>query len=326
MSDGPIVGVASRSFSKHPVLRGELTNRYPSARFNDSGRSLSGDALREFLDGCDKAIIALERIDAELLASLPALRVISKYGVGLDMLDLEAMERRGVALGWTPGVNARSVAELVVAFAIALLHRVPAAAGEVHSGVWRQLVGRQLTGRAVGVIGCGHVGRSVCTLMHGFGCRLLAHDIREYPEFYAAWHVEPVTLTALLRNSDVATLHVPFDDSTRNLMSASHIAAMKPGAVLINTARGGLVDETALARALAEGRLGGAACDVFASEPPDNAELLLQPNFLATPHIGGSSEEAILAMGRAAIAGLDAARPPSACVPELLPRGAGRRT
>jgi D-3-phosphoglycerate dehydrogenase len=310
----PDVAVASRSFSRHPVLRSELTSQYSDVRFNDSGASLGGEDLRRFLDGCDKAIIALERIDAALLAALPALRVISKYGVGLDSLDLEAMERHQVALGWTPGVNRRSVAELVVAFAIALLHRVPEATALVQQGGWRQITGRQLSGRTVGVVGCGHVGKDVCRLIGAFGCRLLAHDIQDYAEFYRQHGVTAVGLDALLSESDVVTLHLPWDASTRNIVDAGRLGLMRERAILINTARGGLVDEAALARALAGGTIAGAAFDVFATEPPEDRGLVSAPNFIATPHIGGSTEEAILAMGRAAIAGLATARPPSECL------------
>ena len=134
---------------------------------------------------------------------------------------------------------------------------------------------------------------------------MLAHDILDFPEFYAAHQVEPVGLDELLRRSDIVSLHLPLDDSTRGMLSAERLALLKPGALLINTARGGLVDEAALKRMLEEGRLGGAAFDVFAQEPPDDLELLRLPTFLATPHIGGSSDEAVLAMGRAAIRGLD---------------------
>jgi phosphoglycerate dehydrogenase-like enzyme len=312
------VAVTSRSFSKHPVLRAELLAHYPDAVFNDAGTSLTGDQLVLFLAGCERAIVALERVDDELLAAVPSLRVISKYGVGLDAIDVAAMQRRGVALGWTPGVNRRSVAELAIAFAISLLHRVPQASSEARAGGWRQLVGRQLTGRTVGIIGCGHVGKEVVLLARAFGCRVLAHDIRDYPEFYAAHGVEPVSLESLLGRSEVVTLHVPLDDSTRLLLNAERIRAMREGAVLINTARGGIVDEAAVADALDSGRLAGAAFDVFATEPPHDSRLMSISTFIATPHIGGSSEEAVLAMGRAAIAGLESAREPVQCVPELF--------
>jgi phosphoglycerate dehydrogenase-like enzyme len=316
MKDPAAIAVASRSFSRHPVLRAELLERYENVRFNDAGASLSGTALVDFLRGCTKAITGLEQIDEGLLTALSELRVVSKYGVGLDMIDLRAIQRHGVRLGWQGGVNRRSVAEMVIAAAIDLLHLVPAANAEIRNGQWRQLVGRQLSNRTVGIIGCGHIGKEVAMLLKPFGCRILANDIRDYPDFYSAHSVEPVGLEELLEAADVVTLHLPLDESTRGLVTGQRMAGMKPGAVLINMARGGLVDEPALKRALLDGSLRGAAFDVFSEEPPSDRELLNLPNFVATPHIGGSSEEAILAMGRAAISGLDSALPPLE-IPEI---------
>jgi phosphoglycerate dehydrogenase-like enzyme len=299
------VAVCSRSFSRNPVLRAELAARYPRVTFNDAGLQLRGDGLVEFLRGHDKAIVALEVIDDAVLSRLPDLKVISKYGVGLDQLDLAAMRARGKRLGWTPGVNCRSVAELVISLAIAVLRHVPAAHQEVLAGGWRQHVGAQLSGRTVGIIGCGYVGKDVVRLLAPFRCSVLVHDIRDYAEFYAEYGIEFVSLEDLLGRADLVTLHVPLDDSTREMLDERKLALMKPTAVLINTARGGLVDEDALKHMLKDARLAGAAFDVFAAEPPHDRELLSLPNFLATPHIGGSAHEAILAMGRAAIDGLD---------------------
>ncbi|MGQ9369016.1 phosphoglycerate dehydrogenase [Azospirillum sp. ST 5-10] len=312
------VAVLSRSFSAHPVLRAELLARHPGARFNDSGRTLAGAELLAFLRGSERAVVALERIDEPLLAALPELRVISKYGVGLDNVDLAAAQRHGKRVGWTAGVNRRSVAELVIAFAIALLRHVPQAHRGVLAGTWRQWTGRQLSDRTVGIVGCGHVGKDVALLLRAFGCRVLAHDIRDFPSFYAAHGVEPRPLEALLREAEVVTLHLPLTERTRGLFDAARLALLRPDAVLINTARGGIVDEAALARALAEDRLAGAAFDVFGVEPPQDTALLHHPNFLVTPHIGGSAAEAILAMGRAAIAGLDDAREAEEFLPDRL--------
>ena len=299
------VAVCSRSFSRHPVLRAELLARYASVTFNETGRQLDGDDLVEFLRGHDKAITALERIDDYVLSCLPELKVIGKYGVGVDMIDMEAMRRYGKRLGWTGGVNRRSAAELALAFAIVMLRHVPAANREVLAGTWRQHVGGLLSGRTVGIVGCGHIGKDLVGLLQPFGCRILVNDIRHYGEFYSEYGIDAVALEYLLIHSDVVTFHVPLDDSTRGMLNAQGLALMKPTAVLINVARGGLVDEIALKRALMEGRLAAAAFDVFAEEPPRDNELLNLSNFLATPHIGGSAEEAILAMGRAAIHGLD---------------------
>lgn len=305
------VAVCSRSFSRHPELRRALLERYPSVSFNEDGLSLEGDALVEFLRGHDKAIVALERVDDQLLSRVPELRVIAKYGVGLDGLDLNAMRRHGTRLGWTGGVNRRSVSELTIALMIGLLRAVPAANLEVRAGGWRQHVGGLLSGRTVGIIGCGHVGQDLVRLLQPFGCAILANDIRDYREFYEEFGVTPAPLDRLLADADVVTLHVPLDASTRGLLDARRLALMKPSAILINTARGGLVDEAALKRALIEGALASAAFDVFAQEPPADMELLALRNFLATPHLGGSAAEAILAMGMAAIEGLDVNQVPS---------------
>jgi phosphoglycerate dehydrogenase-like enzyme len=305
LNAGDRVAVCSRSFSRNPILRAELLARFSRVTFNDDGRQLSGDSLVEFLRGHERAITALELVDESVLRRLPELQVISKYGVGLDMIDVAAMRALGKRLGWTPGVNRRSVSELVISFAIAMLRRVPVAHREVREGTWRQHVGGYLSGRTVGVIGCGNVGKDVVTLLKPFGCPILAYDIRSYPEFYSANGVEPVELDELLSRSDVVTLHVPLDAGTRGMLSAGRLAMMKPSAVLINTARGGIVDEEALKAMLKDERLAGAAFDVFAVEPPQDEELLSLGNFLATPHIGGSAREAILEMGRAAIRGLE---------------------
>lgn len=295
------VAVTSRSFSRHPVLRAELCERYENVRFNAEGKSLSGDELVDFLRGAVKAITALERIDDSVLAGLPELQVISKVGVGLDMIDLDALKRRGVRLAWTPGTNSRSVAELALALMLALLRELVEANADVRAGRWRQRRGATLSGKTVGIVGFGHVGADLATLLRPFGCRILATDVRRID----AEEVEQVELEELLGTADIVSLHLELNDETRGLLSRERLELMKSDAYVVNTSRGGLVDEDALHELLTAGRLAGAAFDVFAVEPPGKAKLLALPNFLATPHIGGSTEEAILAMGRAAIAGLD---------------------
>ena len=289
--------------------------RYSAVTFNDAARRLAGRELIDFLRGHDRAITGLERLNDRVFAQLPELRVISKYGIGLDMIDLEAMVRHGVKLGWTGGTNKRAVSELVISCTIAVLRKVPRANLDLRTGTWYQHQGRQISGKCVGIIGCGHIGKDLAVLLKAFGCRVLANDILDFAEFYARHGVEATDLESLLRQSDVVTLHVPLDASTRNILSAERLALMKPDAVLINAARGGLVDEVCLKEMLKSGRLAGAALDVFAVEPPEDPELLNLPNLLATPHIGGSAEEAILAVGRAAIDGLDNAAVPG---PDLV--------
>jgi phosphoglycerate dehydrogenase-like enzyme len=303
MSNG--VAVASHSFPKHPTLRRELLDRYPESKFNETGKPLKGEALIAFLQGHERAITGLERLDDAIISALPALRVVSKYGVGLDMIDLAAARRHGIAIRWTAGVNRQSVAELTIAFMIALARNLMPLTREVRDGIWTHGGGRQLSSATVGIIGCGHVGKTVARLCRAFGARVLAHDIADYREFYSENTVTPVRLSQLLAESDFVTLHVPLDDSTRGMIGEAQFAAMKSGAFLINTARGGIVDEQALKRALIDHKLAAAAFDVFQNEPPADTELVMLPNFVGTPHVGASTTEAVLAMGRAAIAGLD---------------------
>lgn len=302
------VAVASRSFSKHAILRAELLARHPGARFNDAGASLKGEALVEFLAGAEKAVLALETVDDALLARLPALKLVSKFGVGLDSFDLRAMSRRGVKLSWTPGSNSRSVAELALLLTLGLLRRLPEASADLRDGTWRQPKGSTLTGKTVGLIGLGAVGRELTALLAPFDARVLAHDPFADRAFARDAGVELVELEELLSRSDAVSLHLPLTPGTRDLLDAPRLAKMKPTAVLINTSRGGLVDEAALLAALDAGRLAGAGLDCHAVEPPPDQRLTSHPKVLATPHLGGSTEEAILAMGRAAIAGLDGGR------------------
>lgn len=299
------VAVCSRSFSLNTVLREELLQRYENVTFNDDGAKLEGDVLVDFLRGHDKAITALEVISEDVLSQLSDLTIISKYGVGLDMINMEAMRKFGIKLGWTGGVNRRSVSELVISFSIALLRHVVAANREVLAGTWRQHMGGYLSGRTVGIVGCGYIGKDLVKMLQAFECPILVNDIVEYNDFYKEYNVKAVPIEELLAQSDIVTLHVPLDESTRNILSAERLALMKADAILINAARGGLVDEQALKEMLQNNRLAAAAFDVFAVEPPEDQELLELSNFIVTPHIGGSAREAILAMGRAAIEGLD---------------------
>jgi phosphoglycerate dehydrogenase-like enzyme len=299
---GERVAVTSRSFSRHPVLRAELCERFPNARFNDEGRTLAGDELIRFLEDAELAITALERIDDAILERLPRLRRVSKVGVGTDMLEVDAFDRRGIDLVISPGTNARSVTELALMMAIGLLRHVPEQAAGLAAGGWSQRQGSTLTGRTVGIVGFGNVGQDLARALAFFSCKVFAHDVhlpRTLPP-----HVESASLEDLLRRCDIVSLHVSLTPETRGLIDSRRLSWMKPSAILINTSRGGLIDEEALLVALTTGRLGGAGLDTFADEPPGGSPLLGLPNVFATPHIGGSTAEAVLAMGRAAIAGL----------------------
>jgi phosphoglycerate dehydrogenase-like enzyme len=300
----PSLAIASRSFSKNFLLREAVLEEYPDAKFNDEGLSLNGKSLIEFLDGYEKAITALEVIDNSILSNLPDLKVIGKYGVGLDMIDLVSLHKHGVKIGWIGGVNKRSVSELVVSFATALLHRAIFANMEVRSGHWYQVKGRQLSGSTIGIIGCGHIGKDLVKLLKPYNCRIFAYDILDFKEFYEENNVISTSLEELLKESDVVTLHLPLDSSTSKIINKERLQMMKKSAVLINLARGGLIDEQALKETILEEKIGGVALDVFEIEPPIDMTFCSLNNVLITPHIGGSTEESILAMGMAAIEGL----------------------
>ena len=300
-----MIAVCSRSFSRNLELREAILQRYDRVKFNDQGLVLEGQCLVEFLSGCERAIVGLERINGNILKNLPQLQVISKYGVGLDTIDLESLSTHNIRLGWKGGVNRRSVSELTIAFMIMMLRHLPLANSAVRNGKWRQFIGGSLTGKTVGIIGCGHVGKDLVHLLGPYECNILVYDIVEYTDFYASHNIRAVDLDTLLGDSDIVTLHIPLHDSTREILDAKKLNMMKAGCILINTARGELVDERTLKTLLQKDVIAGAAFDVFSNEPPDDLELLGLPNFFATPHLGGSSREAIIAMGFSAIEGLE---------------------
>lgn len=313
------VAVLSRSFSRNVKLREELDARFGNVRYNDEGKSLAGKELVDFLQGIERVIVALEKIDDSVLSQLPDLRIIGKYGVGCDSIDLAACSARGVKVGWMPGVNRFSVAELALSFMITTIHRVGEGYRQVLDGGWTQLAGRNLAGKTVGIVGFGHVGAELARLLAPFRCEILAHDIRDRDEVASLFGVTMVSMEELLARSAVVTLHVPSTRSNYHLLSRARIAAMQPGAIVINTARGGLIDEDALYDALSAGLLGGAALDVYENEPPVQQRALIDlPTVLSTPHIGGSTAESVLAMGRAAIAGLDNAVDALTVLPDYM--------
>ena len=254
------------------------------------------------------AITALERIDEYVLSQLPRLKRISKYGVGLDMIDLEALKRYQKQLAWKAGVNRRSVAELALTMMLTIIRKIPESQAQIASGNWVQTVGNTLSGKTIGIVGCGNIGQDLFSLLKPFGCQMLVNDINESYEFFSMNDLGVTPLTELLSHSDIVTLHLPLDESTRHILSRAQLQEMKMGSILVNTARGGLIDEDALFDEIQKGRIAGVGLDVFEEEPPFGSRLLACPQVFSTAHIGGSSEEAILEMGMAAIEGLSADR------------------
>jgi (S)-sulfolactate dehydrogenase len=238
------------------------------------------------------------QVRGALLAGAPRLRVVGRLGVGLDNIDLPGCEARGIAVIPATGANAQAVAEYVIGTALLLLRGAYRSTGEVAAGKWPRAAlssGREIAGKALGIVGFGDIGRRVARLGRALGMEAAAHDVA-LPASAPVWRdeqVEPRDLDALLGASDVVTLHVPLVAATRNLIDGRRLAAMRRGAILVNTARGGVVDEAALGAALASGHLGGAALDVFEQEPlPAGSPLANAPNLVLTPHVAGLTQEA----------------------------------
>ena len=296
--------VTPTSYAQHDAtLRTALEATVGRVTYNETGKPLSSTQVAALLPGVDGYIAGVDAIDAEALAAAGALRVIARYGVGVDKVDLVAAAARGIIVTNTPGANARSVAELTVTLLLLLARPAPRAAAETRAGGWPRLPGLSLAGKTVGLIGFGAIGRQTARLLGSFDCRLLAHDPMLNEATAAALGVRAAALDELLAESDFVLLHTLLSPQTRGLVDAAFLARMKPGACLINTARGELIDEAALLAALTDGRLRGAALDVFAAEPPAAGNpLLALPNVIATPHMGAHTDGATTAMGRMALA------------------------
>jgi D-3-phosphoglycerate dehydrogenase len=273
MDDSSIkIAVTPPAFCKSDLHRGELTRSFPNTTFNEKDRYLTEPELIEFLQDAQGAIIGRDPVNENVLKSLPKLKIIAKYGVGLDNIDQDAMSRHQVKFGWTAGVNSLSVAELTLGFMIGLCHNA-------FSG------GFALKLR----------------LLSPFKCRILVRDIVDKEPFCQKHGAIVANLNEVIEQSELLTLHVPLTDATSNLIDEPVLRRMKPTAFLINTSRGEVVDQSALKMSLMEGMIAGAALDVFAQEPPTDAEFLSLPNLMVTPHLGGNTLEAVESMGRSAI-------------------------
>jgi glyoxylate reductase len=271
-----------------------------------------------------------DRIDAELLNGSPGLRAISTLSVGVDHIDLAAATARGIPVGHTPGVLTETTADLAFGLLLAAGRRIVEADRWVRAGGWRPerlwepdlLLGRDLYGATLGVVGLGAIGRAVARRAGGFSMRVLAWSRTRRPLGELASWTEWVELSALLARSDFVSVHVPLTPATRGLIGRQALASMRPGAVLVSTARGGVVDEAALVEALERGQLAGAGLDVFEREPLDPASPLLgRPDVVLTPHIGSASEATRARMAELAVrnllAGLGGERMPHCANPEV---------
>lgn len=235
------------------------------------------------------------KVDREVLEAGRALKVVGRAGVGVDNVDVAEATRRGIVVMNTPGGSAVTVAEQTVAMILSMLRHIPAATASVKAGKWekKRFQGREAAGKTLGVIGIGNIGAIVVERAQAFGMKVIGHDPFISRDAASKLGVELVSLDELWSRSDVISLHVPLSEQTRHLVNARTLAKMKPGSYLVNAARGGVVDEMALAEALRSGHLAGAALDVFEKEPPPPDHPLFElENFVAAPHLGASTQEA----------------------------------
>ena len=265
----------------------------------DVRTGLSAEDLRGIIGDYDALIVRSQvAVDAALIAAGRRLQVIGRAGVGVDNVELDAATRAGITVVNAPTGNTIAAAEHTIALLVSLARHVPAADASMRRGEWTRgpLQGVQLRGRTLGIVGLGKIGMAVAERARGLGMTLLGSDPFITAEQAALRGVELVTFEALLERSDAVTVHVPLTRATTGLVDAKALARMKPGAFVLNVARGGIVDEAALAAALRDGRLGGAGIDVFEHEPPTGSPLLDAPNTVLTPHLGASTAEAQVAV------------------------------
>ncbi len=295
------VAVTSKSFSKNKILISELKQYFDDVKLNGATKKLNDEELIIFLEDCDGAIIALEEISKYVLDSLPNLRVVSKFGVGLDNVDLEYCQKKDVKIGWIGGVNKQSVAEMALGFMLMLIRNLYLSSNKLSSGIWDKNGGYSLYGKTIGIIGLGHIGKELVKLLKPFGCKILVNDIINQDQYYIDNDLIESSKEYIFQNCDILSLHMPLNEDTKYIINSDSLHLMKKTAFVVNTARGDLVMLDDLKYFLENNLISGAAIDVYDSEPPTDKELLGLENLICTPHIGGNSNEAVLAMGRSSI-------------------------
>jgi D-3-phosphoglycerate dehydrogenase / 2-oxoglutarate reductase len=298
-----VVLVTARSFGKgRPELREELEAAVREVRWNELGRPLTADELSAAIADVDGVIAGVDRFDAQVIAAATRLQVIARHGTGTDGVDLDAARRSGVVVTNTPGANAVAVAELAVGLMLALARRIPEGDRRVREGRYGPLEGVQLEGRVAGLLGLGRVGREVARRAAALGCRVLAFDPAVSADQAAEVGATLAGQDEVVAAADFLSLHVPVTEATRDIVDEAFLTRMRRGAFLINTARGELVVEEDLVRALEAGQLAGAALDATREEPPGaGSPLLGRDDVILTPHAGADTAEARAAMGRAAL-------------------------
>ena len=288
--------ISSRSFGK---INSEPIDALNNAGFevivNPFNKKLSEVELVELINDAVGLIAGTEPITENVLKHAKELKVISRYGVGLDNIDLDAARKRGIAVYNTPNAPAKAVAELTLSLILNLMRCISESSQPMKDGMWQPQMGHSLYGKKLGIIGLGRIGKELVKLVQPFNVDILAHE--KYPDydFIASHNVRLGSLEDVLSQSDIVSIHLPLMEETRNIMGAKELSTMKYNSFLINTARGGLVDEDALISVLKDGTIAGAALDAFEIEPY-TGELLNLNNVLLTPHIGTYTEETRMIM------------------------------
>mgnify|MGYP001304132680 CR=1 FL=1 len=292
--------VSATSFLKpeNAAAQKKLNDFFDDAAYNDLGVPLKGDQILERLDGCSAYIAGVDYITADVIARMPdSVRVISRYGVGVDRVNLAAAANRGITVTNTPGANSTAVCELAFALMLCAARDIPRLHDAVTRGDWPRSEGIELAGRTLGIVGMGAIGKRLAVRARAFEMNVLAYDPYFDEAFAKENEIARTGLDELFRLSDVISLHLPLNDETRHLVDAGRIREMRDGAILINAARGGLIDEQAAAEALKAGKLGGLGLDAFEQEPLLDSPLKGLPHVVFTPHTGAHTGEAVANMG-----------------------------
>ena len=297
--------VTSTSFSKvDPLPMQRLKEHGCEVTENPFKRPLKENELRPLLADVDGVIAGLDEFTRGALAGSTRLKVISRYGVGMDNVDLEAARQMGIKVVNTPEVNTQAVADLTFGLILGLSRMIPQADRSTKSGQWGRYIGRGVYRKTLGIVGLGRIGKAVAERARGFSMEILANDVKEDQAFARSAGIEFCPLDTLLSRSDFVSLHCSLNASSKGIIGARELGLMKKTAYLINTARGGLVDEQALFAALKNGQIAGAGLDAYLNEPPKDSPLLSLENVIATPHIGSYTHEALLEMGLTAVENL----------------------
>jgi len=286
--------ITPRSITRdgHPCLN-RLTDAGCELVFAPAGEKPSEEDLMRLLPGCVAMLAGVETISANVLEAADRLRVIARNGVGVDNIDLAAAERLSIKVCRAVGANARGVAELTIGLTLALARFIPFSDCCLKSGRWERRKGFELAGKTMGIVGCGCIGRQVAGLAMGLGMRVAAFDPAPDASFRPGGKFAYTGFSQVLAQPDVISLHCPAPREDKPLIDAAALAAMKPGAVIVNTARPELLDDEAVLGALETGRLAGVAMDVHRQEPPNNSRLVGHDRVIATPHIGGYTDESV---------------------------------